>query len=106
QFFMPVRTYSQGMRARLGFGLSMGIRFDTYLVDEVTAVGDASFNQKSRAVFHDRMKTSSAIMVSHQMGAVRNFCDSGLVLNKGELTYFEDLEEAISRHQFLVESGH
>ena len=36
----PVKTYSQGMRARLGFGLSMGIQFDTYLVDEVTAVGD------------------------------------------------------------------
>lgn len=98
QFDMPVRTYSQGMRARLGFGLSMGIKFDTYLVDEVTAVGDASFNRKSRAVFQERMKDSSAIMVSHQMTAVRNFCDSGLVLNKGELSYFEDLDEAIAYH--------
>ncbi|MCA8972821.1 MAG: ATP-binding cassette domain-containing protein, partial [Planctomycetes bacterium] len=39
-FRMPVRTYSSGMRARLAFGLSMAIDFDTYLVDEVTAVGD------------------------------------------------------------------
>jgi capsular polysaccharide transport system ATP-binding protein len=102
QLFMPVRSYSQGMRARLGFGLSMGIHFDTYLVDEVTAVGDASFNAKSRAIFRERMKKSSAIMVSHQMGAVRNFCDSGLVLNKGELTYYDDLEEAIDAHQRLI----
>jgi capsular polysaccharide transport system ATP-binding protein len=44
---MPVRTYSQGMKARLTFGLSMGIAFDTYLVDEVTATGDAAFAPKA-----------------------------------------------------------
>ena len=101
-FFVPVKTYSQGMRARLGFGLSMGIKFDTYLVDEVTAVGDGSFNRKSRAVFLERMKHSSAIMVSHQMGQLRNFCDSGVVLDRGRLSYFEDLEEAIALHEKII----
>ncbi len=98
----PVKTYSQGMRARLGFGLSMGIKFDTYLVDEVTAVGDASFNAKSQAVFLDRVKGASAIMVSHQMGKLRNFCDAGLVLNNGKLEYFDDLDDAIKRHEELM----
>ena len=46
-FRMPVRTYSSGMRARLAFGLSMALDFDTYLVDEVTAVGDKAFQEKS-----------------------------------------------------------
>jgi capsular polysaccharide transport system ATP-binding protein len=101
-FFVPMKTYSQGMRARLGFGLSMGIKFDTYLVDEVTAVGDGSFNRKSRAVFLERMKHSSAIMVSHQMGQLRNFCDSGVVLDQGRLHYFEDLEDAIELHQKII----
>lgn len=101
-FYMPVRTYSQGMRARLGFGLSMGIRFDTYLVDEVTAVGDASFNRKSQAIFLERMQHASAIMVSHQMNQIRNFCDSGLVLDHGRLVYFEDLEEAIAHHKEIT----
>ena len=101
-FFVPVKTYSQGMRARLGFGLSMGIKFDTYLVDEVTAVGDGSFNRKSRAVFLERMKNSSAIMVSHQMTQLRNFCDSGVVLDRGRLHYFEDLEEAIALHLEII----
>ncbi len=101
-FYMPVRTYSQGMRARLGFGLSMGIRFDTYLVDEVTAVGDAAFNRKSRAIFLERMHHASAIMVSHQMGQLRDFCDAGLVLEHGKLSYFDDLEEAINLHQVLT----
>ncbi|MBO9476114.1 ABC transporter ATP-binding protein [Shimia sp. R11_0] len=102
-FHMPVRTYSSGMRSRLTFGASMGIQFDTYLVDEVTAVGDAAFRAKSREVFVERMKHSGAIMVSHEMGQVRQFCDRGLVLNNGQLQYFEDVEEAIEMHLDLVQ---
>lgn len=101
-FYMPVRSYSSGMRSRLVFGASMGIRFDTYLVDEVTAVGDAAFRRKSRAVFEDRMHQSSAILVSHDMNQVRQFCDAGLVLEHGQIQYFEDLEAAISYHQELM----
>ncbi|MFC6496583.1 ABC transporter ATP-binding protein [Gemmobacter lanyuensis] len=101
-FHMPVRSYSSGMRSRLTFGAAMGIRFDTYLVDEVTSVGDAAFRRKSRAVFHERMKASSAIMVSHDMATVRAFCDSGLVLEQGQLWYFDDLEEAIALHRQLM----
>ena len=101
-FHMPVRSYSSGMRSRLTFGAAMGIRFDTYLVDEVTAVGDASFRRKSRAVFSERMKSSSAIMVSHDTRTVREFCDAGLVLERGQLHYFEDLEDAIKLHQDLM----
>lgn len=101
-FHMPVRSYSSGMKARLTFGASMGIRFDTYLVDEVTAVGDASFRRKSRLVFADRMKTSSAIMVSHDMRQVRQYCNSGIVLADGRLHYFDGIEEAIEAHMSLA----
>jgi hypothetical protein len=68
---MPVRTYSQGMKARLTFGLSMGIAFDTYLVDEVTATGDAGFRAKSHAIFRDRIKRAGALIVSHNMEELR-----------------------------------
>ncbi len=98
-----VRTYSSGMRGRLLFGLSMGIQFDTYLVDEITAVGDASFAEKSQAVFLDRVANASAIMVSHQMNKLRNFCDAGIVLSNGKLEYFDDLDDAIKRHQEILE---
>jgi len=101
-FHMPVRSYSSGMKSRLAFGASMGIPFDTYLVDEVTAVGDANFKRKSRAVFRERMKTASAILVSHEMGQVRQFCDAGIVLEHGRIQYFDDLEEAIALHQDLM----
>jgi capsular polysaccharide transport system ATP-binding protein len=101
-FDMPVRSYSAGMKSRLTFGASMGIQFDTYLVDEVTAVGDAKFSQKSQAVFQDRMKISSAILVSHNMPQVRNFCDAGIVLENGKLYYFDDLDEAIDLHKKIM----
>lgn len=101
-FHMPVRSYSSGMRSRLTFGTSMGIRFDTYLVDEVTAVGDAVFRRKSRAVFLDRMKHSSAIMVNHSMNQLRLFCNAGMVLENGRVQYFDDLEEAIALHEEMM----
>lgn len=101
-FHMPVRSYSSGMKSRLAFGTSMGIPFDTYLVDEVTAVGDAAFRRKSRAVFEARMERSSAVLVSHEMGQVRSFCDAGIVLANGNLRYFDDLEEAIDLHMELL----
>lgn len=101
-YHMPVRAYSSGMKSRLTFGASMGIRFDTYLVDEVTAVGDASFKRKSRAVFIDRMRHSSAIMVSHSMGQLRKFCNAGIVLENGQMQYFDDLDEAIAVHEEIM----
>lgn len=98
-FRMPLRSYSSGMRSRLTFGAAMGIKFDTYLIDEVTAVGDAAFKRKSRAVFRERVRSAGALMVSHNMRELRNFCDSGLVLNKGKLAYHENVEDAIAQHE-------
>lgn len=102
-FHMPVRSYSAGMRSRLAFGASMGIHFDTYLVDEVTAVGDASFRRKSKTVFRERMRESSAILVSHDMPQVREFCDSGIVLEHGRIQYFDDIGAAIDCHRALMD---
>jgi capsular polysaccharide transport system ATP-binding protein len=96
---MPVRSYSSGMRARLAFGMSMGIAFDWYLVDEITAVGDAAFRAKCLAVFKHRLKESGMLMTSHSPSVIRSYCRSGIVLERGEATYFEDVEEAIAQHE-------
>lgn len=97
-FDLPVRSYSSGMKSRLAFGVSIGIPFDTYLVDEVTSVGDASFRRKSRLVFGERMRGAGSVVVTHSMSEVRKLCSAGAVLEQGELTYFEDVEEAIAQH--------
>ncbi len=101
-FHMPVRTYSSGMKSRLAFGVSMGIKFDTYLIDEATATGDKRFRVKSKNVFRERVKEASAIMVSHSMADIRAFCDAGLVLHDGQIEVFDDVEEAIERHEDLM----
>ncbi|MBM1222493.1 ABC transporter ATP-binding protein [Ponticoccus sp. SC2-23] len=97
-FHMPVRSYSSGMKSRLAFGLSLGIPFQTYLVDEVTSVGDASFRQKSRLVFQDRMQRAGAIVVTHSPAQLRQYCQAGAVLENGHMTYYEDIEDAIAQH--------
>jgi capsular polysaccharide transport system ATP-binding protein len=100
EFFQaPVRTYSSGMKARLAFGVSMGVRFDYYLVDEITAVGDTNFKRKSQKVFKERLSGSDVIMVSHSSQALRDYCSTGIVLEDGKLTYYDDLEQAIDVHE-------
>lgn len=101
-FHMPVRSYSQGMRARLAFGASMGIRFDTYLVDEVTAVGDEAFKRKSRALFLDRMQDAGALFVSHTMGQVKSFCEEAIFLDNGRLIHFTDVDDAVEYHKAMM----
>ncbi|MEX0308775.1 MAG: ABC transporter ATP-binding protein [Tateyamaria sp.] len=97
-FHLPFRTYSSGMRSRLAFGASMGIYFDTYLVDEITAVGDQAFRTKSSEMFRDRLRNSGAVMVTHTMAQVRELCSAVAVLENGTLTYFDDVEQGIHFH--------
>lgn len=100
-FHMPFRTYSSGMRSRLAFGVSMAIPFDTYLVDEVTSVGDAAFRKRSEQVFAMRMKSAGAIFVGHSLGAMRTYCTAGAILEGGRLVYYEDIGDAIDEYQRL-----
>ena len=95
----PVRGYSSGMRARLAFALSMGLPFDLYLVDEVTAVGDTKFRAKSAIAFKSRMENAGAIMVSHNMDQLRNLCSAGMVLRDGKLIWFDNVNDAIWAYQ-------
>ncbi|WOT06284.1 ABC transporter ATP-binding protein [Shewanella youngdeokensis] len=101
KFDLPVRVYSSGMRPRLAFACSMGLDFDVYLIDEVTSVGDASFKRKTKAALTERSKIANVIMVSHEMDELRHFCDSAIVLDKGKLNFYNDLEEGISKYQSL-----
>lgn len=97
----PVRTYSSGMMARLAFGLSMAIAFDCYLVDEITAVGDARFQERCTTAFANRRKNSDIIMISHGMNTIKQYCDKGIVLVDGRLIVFDNVEDAIQTYYRL-----
>jgi capsular polysaccharide transport system ATP-binding protein len=98
-FYMPVRTYSSGMRARLAFGVSMAIDFDAYLVDEVIAVGDKRFRRKCKEAFKARQERSAVIMVSHQMDTIRTYCQRCGVLWDGKLTMYDSVDEAAAAYE-------
>lgn len=99
KFDLPTRTYSSGMRSRLAFACGISIDFNVYLIDEVTSVGDAKFRKQAREALLEKANSANVIMVSHEMDELRQFCDSAILIDNGELVFFEDLEEAIARYQ-------
>lgn len=97
----PVRTYSSGMGARLAFGLSMAIEFDCYLVDEITAVGDARFQKRCQVAFDNRRKNADIIIISHGMDTIKSYCDKGMLLVDGRLMVFDKVDDAIEAYYRL-----
>ena len=98
---VPIRTYSSGMGARLAFGMSMAIPFDTYLIDEVTAVGDARFQLRCHEAFMKRRENADIIMVSHSVDTIRDYCQQGMVLVNGQAVLYEDVNDAIDVYKRL-----
>lgn len=97
-FYLPIKTYSSGMRARLAFGLSLAIDFDCYLIDEVIAVGDSSFQKKSKDAFKQKFSKSFLIMASHSLAIVRDYCDCGLLLVDNNVQYYSDVDSLIAAY--------
>lgn len=82
----PVRTYSSGMRARLGLAVASAINPDILLIDEVLGVGDPQFKQKSKERILDLVKsTSTVIIVSHSFGLMTDICDRLAFIHEGKL---------------------
>jgi ABC-type polysaccharide/polyol phosphate transport system ATPase subunit len=92
----PVKRYSSGMYARLGFSIAAHIEPDVLLVDEVLAVGDFAFQQKCHAFMESlRSKGTTIIFISHNMDVVRRVCTKGLVMYRGKNIFQGSAAEAI-----------
>jgi len=100
-FHQPVMTYSAGMTARLAFGASLAIRFDCYLIDEVTAAGDARFRQRCEDALNERRENGTIIMISHDPYTLQHYCKRGAVLFGGTLTFYDTVAEACEVHHAL-----
>ncbi|CAB3806026.1 Polysialic acid transport ATP-binding protein KpsT [Paraburkholderia fynbosensis] len=103
-FDKPVQTYSSGMRSRLQFALSLAFDFDVYISDEVTAAGDAKFRKKAADAFKDKTGQKSVIMVSHDEGTLRQFCQSAIWIYEGMAHWFDDLGDALKEYKGNVVS--
>lgn len=100
-FEMPIKTYSSGMKSRLTFGLSLAFDFDYLLIDETLSVGDARFRKKSKEALMKKIETCNVLLISHDMGTLRDICDVGIVSHEAKLHYFDDINEAIKMYDSL-----
>lgn len=100
-FDEPVKTYSNGMRSKITFGLAMAfeLNFDVLLIDELTAVGDAAFKAKSKKLLLEKYEDTKLIMVNHSMNELKQFCQAGVVIKNQSLCYYPELEMAIEDYK-------
>jgi capsular polysaccharide transport system ATP-binding protein len=99
-FDMPIKTYSSGMKSRLGFGLSMAFEFDYYLVDEITAVGDANFKKKCSNIFKEKSQRSNILMVSHSLNSLKEHCDLAIYIKRNnDVEVFGDVQKCIECYE-------
>ena len=92
----PVRTYSSGMRSRLGFAISVYLDPDILIIDEALSVGDNSFADKSLAKMYEfKDKGKTILFVSHSVGQMQDFCDKVLWLNQGVIIGLDKPEKII-----------
>src|SRR5919204_3513279 len=99
---LKLKNYSSGMLVRLAFAVMVEADADIMLVDEVLAVGDASFGQKCLDVFRAKKRGGKTlVLVTHDMGAVQSFCDRAMLIHDGEMRYVGDSEEAAMRYYKL-----
>ncbi len=96
---LKLKNYSSGMMVRLAFAVMVQADADIMLIDEVLAVGDASFAQKCVDVFHEKRRAGkTVVLVTHDMGTVQSFCHRAMLLHDGRLEYIGDPEEASMRY--------
>ena len=99
--YVPVQTYSSGMRMRLAFGLTLMVDFEFYLIDEVIAVGDARFQRKCHVEMFEKRAHRAMLLVSHHTGLIRHFCNKAVIIKGGRARVFEDLDLAIKIYDTL-----
>jgi ABC-2 type transport system ATP-binding protein len=95
----PLRHFSSGMRVRLGFAIAAQLPHEIMLIDEVLAVGDKSFQEKSIKVVQDRFNSGKTIVVvSHSDNDIRRFCNRAIYLRQGELVFDGTPDEALDAY--------
>ncbi|MFG6080414.1 ABC transporter ATP-binding protein [Paracoccus litorisediminis] len=97
----PVGSYSTGMKQRLAYGLSLSMDFETYLIDETIAVGDARFRRKCRHALSKKLGRARIIMISHSEKGIRHYCQRGMLLHGGQLYEYDDMNELMRDYQLF-----
>ncbi len=100
----PVRTYSSGMKARLGFSINVNIRPEIFIVDEALSVGDEEFKNKCIKKVKEIVAKEDVtlLFVTHATGVARQFCTRGILMKEGKLMFDGDIDEAIKKYESTI----
>ena len=100
---VPLKNYSSGMKARLGFAIATIVEPDMHILDEVLSVGDAKFKKKSENKLMSLLdKNVTVLFVSHNTEQVRKLCNKAIILEKGKMIASGDVEEVAAKYDALV----
>jgi ABC-type polysaccharide/polyol phosphate transport system ATPase subunit len=102
----PIRTYSSGMRSRLGIAVAVHVDPDILVLDEALSAGDAAFKKKALQRMYDlRDAGTTVLFVSHSMGMVKKFCTDAMLLDRGHMVTAGSLNDVVSRYRDLLQSN-
>jgi homopolymeric O-antigen transport system ATP-binding protein len=105
-FEEPVKTYSSGMRSRLGFTTALMTHVDILLIDEVMSVGDAQFRAKAEAAMKDRIRgEQTVVFVSHMNSQVASLCDRAIWIDEGRVMSEGGVKAVLSEYKAFVRGG-
>lgn len=101
---VPLKNYSSGMRARLGFAIATVMKPDILILDEVLSVGDAKFRKKSEAKIQEMIDQGTTLLfVSHSLSQVQRICNKGLIMEKGDMIAYGDIKEIAEHYQKIID---
>src|SRR5215210_2672082 len=99
----PIKTYSSGMRGRLGFAVAINVEPDVLVIDEALSAGDAAFKKKAIQRMYDLRESGSTVLfVSHSMGMVRRFCTEAILLHRGRLMATGSPDDVVDQYEELI----
>jgi len=102
----PIKTYSSGMRSKLGFAVAVNVKPDILILDETLAVGDAVYKQVALQKMYELRDSGTTILfVSHSTRTVEQFCNKAILLDKGRLLATGETGEVAERYQELVQEA-
>jgi ABC-type polysaccharide/polyol phosphate transport system ATPase subunit len=102
----PIKNYSSGMYVRLGFSVAINVNPDILVVDEILAVGDAAFKEKSRAKFAELKDSGkTVIMVTHSITNIHEMCDLAAWIDGGKLKAIGNADEVADAYAEAIEKG-
>lgn len=101
----PVRTYSSGMKSRLGFAINVNINPEILIVDEALSVGDNAFKDKCVRKVREIIGSDDVtlLFVTHSVSVAKEFCERGIVMRSGKIVYDSDIESAIDVYEERIQ---